>query len=51
MTLMASMKNKIDIKFQIEGKTVSYSYVMEAVDSWTILILRALTLIMLKFIT
>ena len=46
-----SMKNQIDIMLQIEGKTVSYSYAMEAVDSWTILILRALTLIMLKFIT
>ena len=38
-----SMKNQIDIKLQIECKTVSYSYVMEAVDSWTILILRAST--------
>ena len=44
------MKNQIDIKLQIEGKTVSYSYVMEAIDSLTKLILRALTLIIIKLI-
>ena len=31
-----SMKNQIDIKLQIEGKIVSYSYVMEVVDFWAI---------------
>ena len=45
-----SMKHLIDIKLQIEGKTFSHSYVKEVVDSWTILILKALTLIMMKLI-
>ena len=45
-----SIKNQNDIKLQIEGKTVSYSYVMEAIDSLTKLILRALTLIIIKLI-